>query len=460
MSHRDTIVNQSLKDKKISGYFKKLEEAFNINSNYEKQLLFEAKSLYESFTSKAQTPEEFAVINRIFRRVNIKNTVFYFINDIKHFSNNELQILNKIGLKASFKGVKPPQDNNRYAVEIYDADFVKLMRNVKDISFIVKNLFRASSKELFEKEFEPYKNELIECVKDIVSSGVKQFEDPKDNKVFEYPGITINGLRSVLTYNNTSDEIITFFESENNNGIDFDILSNSHKRVAELQKNGTVPSILNPKSYKRLRKYKQIIIVLLDVSSSTLDYNIYRYICLSVEQIRRFIYGIKINTDIVIAPYDDTVRGYFKLINSFELPDGGTDYCVAFNDALSFFQKNVGYDNRILVNISDGIPNDLDKALKVASLFPQKNISYNQIIFGHGLEQISESLIADRLVSLGADKSYVTNMKQYEQSFSDIAISAKGNQVLVWVTEKMAQATIGSIDLCIGDFFRTKNLLK
>ena len=217
---------------------------------------------------------------------------------------------------------------------------------------------------------------------------------------------------------------------------------------------------MDPKSYNRLRKYKQIIIVLLDVSSSTLDYGIYRHICLSVEQIRRFIYGIKINADIVIAPYDDAVRGYFKLINSFELPEGGTDYCVAFNDAISFFQKNTGYDNKILVNISDGIPNNLDGALKIASSFPQKSISYNQIIFGHGLEQISESLIADKLISLGADKSYVTSMKQYEQSFSDIALSARGNQVLVWVTEKMAQATIGSIDLCIGDFFRTKNLIK
>ncbi len=226
-------------------------------------------------------------------------------------------------------------------------------------------------------------------------------------------------------------------------------------KVITMQQNGLLPSLFNANSFEQLEQNPTEVILLFDVSGSTEHYDIYKLAniaCISVKQeIESKIPGVKVS----ILIYNDSTAPY-KPTDGFVYPGGGTDYEKAFIASQSRLRMS-STPNKVVINLSDGIPNDLEKAVKAAKKYRGLNTEYGQIIFGHDVSFLAKSVLRDVLTQLGADPKTVHDMDSYQKAFTSVAKAANGSQLVLWVSHQLPNTLYSLIDLAIGfNFFKNR----
>lgn len=224
--------------------------------------------------------------------------------------------------------------------------------------------------------------------------------------------------------------------------------------ILGLQQTGVLPSLFAPHTHDRIRSVFHSIDILVDKSGSTQERNVYRFVDIACAAAMAALERHFPQFLCRVVPYSDEPMAPTRKLEGFISPDGPTHYGNVFTYSQNHLQGQSGA--KLVIHLSDGAPNDQDEALKAAQYFPDLNIQFGQIIFGHDITDLGESMQRRALVEgLGCDPSVIT-MRDYEQVFTDVNNAAKGNQVILWVTEAMADMIYSMIDLGIGSFFHGK----
>ncbi|MGK5090669.1 hypothetical protein WDW89_01485 [Deltaproteobacteria bacterium TL4] len=136
-------------------------------------------------------------------------------------------------------------------------------------------------------------------------------------------------------------------------------------------------------------------------------------------------------------------------LDHFIFPSGTTAYDAAFQAAQLLGKKRQGFTS--ILNISDGLPNDLEKARQKAAGFPELKMQYGQIIFGEKIHpsDLVEQFYSERMTVFGI-KQTSTRYEKYVEHFSSIAKAAQGDQVILWVVNQLTAGMLSLADVSMG----------
>ena len=115
-------------------------------------------------------------------------------------------------------------------------------------------------------------------------------------------------------------------------------LSEESKRTMTLQRRGVLPSLFNPDSHKRIGRVRQNVIIILDISNSTEVGELYKIIDLVAAQVSQTLLKFVKNVNVQFVAYSNSAK-LVPSINGFILPDGGTFTSKGFSLAISEFHK-------------------------------------------------------------------------------------------------------------------------
>jgi len=229
------------------------------------------------------------------------------------------------------------------------------------------------------------------------------------------------------------------------------LLSDVSAQAQERQKNEEIPSLFNKNSLKEIRSNKQNILILLDISASTFEKEIFKvanFACASILKTMRHHFP---KISISVIPYSDTANASLKNIEEFIAPGGTTAYDEVFQEAQAQLKTTKGFKS--VLHISDGFPNDLKEAQLYAQKFPEENIRYGQIIVGH-TKRVGDLIDHFQKESLGGtDEENPNRYEKYVGCFSSVAEASKGDQTILWMMEKLPEVMLSMIDLSIGGNF-------
>ena len=215
------------------------------------------------------------------------------------------------------------------------------------------------------------------------------------------------------------------------------------RRVLERQQARECPSLLNQASWSTLRKARPAVVVLLDISSSTFERDLFKMANLACAALLKLLKARIPKIALRVIPYSDSALPSFDRFDGFVPPGGTTAYEAAFAAAQAYLEKWDGV--RTLVHLTDGLPNSLDLARDAAARFPEANIAYGQLIFGH-TKRVSD--LADYLQR--PPGSEPGRYERYVDCFTSVAQACEGAQTVLWVMNRMPEAVLSMTDLVLG----------
>ena len=222
------------------------------------------------------------------------------------------------------------------------------------------------------------------------------------------------------------------------------LLSNTAQKVRELQKKGQAPSLFS-RDQHMLREFPVTMVVLLDTSASTSEHSIYKVSQIACGSLVTVLKRQFKNMKIFLIPYNDQPSRPFEELSDFIAPAGTTNYEAAFASAQECIreEKLPG----LVINITDGLPDRIDKACRAGSWFPRREIEYSQIIFGHVEHQdelIDELMILEGILPQSEGPS---KFQKYIASFTKVNEACQGNQLVIWMMDALPQAMLSLTDL-------------
>jgi len=221
------------------------------------------------------------------------------------------------------------------------------------------------------------------------------------------------------------------------------------QKVTSLQSSGHLPSLINSSGLHEIQQESFHIFILLDISASMSKLDIFKLAHLSCNSMVTTFREKLPNAEVSIIPYSDAAHNPVENINHFIMPGGGTATDAAFDLSQVLLQKKIGH--KAVLNITDGLPNDLELARQYASRFPEQKIEYAQIIFGDTVRShdLADYMIQQEMIKLGIEPQ-MTRYEKYVSEFSSVTTAAKGEQLVLWVVNELANGMLTMLDLAIG----------
>ncbi len=218
------------------------------------------------------------------------------------------------------------------------------------------------------------------------------------------------------------------------------------RRTLERQQARLCPSLLHQESWPVLRKARPAVVILLDISSSTFERDLFKMANLACAALLKHLKACIPKIALRVIPYSDSALPSFERFDGFVPPGGTTAYEAAFAAAQGYLEKWEG--TRTLVHLTDGLPNSLDLARAAAERFPEAHIEYGQLIFGH-TKRVSD--LADYLQR--PHNSEPGRYEKYVDCFTSVAQACSGAQTVLWVMNRMPEAVLSMTDLVLGTHF-------
>lgn len=229
-------------------------------------------------------------------------------------------------------------------------------------------------------------------------------------------------------------------------------LSDVAKKVLEMQNQRELPSLFQETTLSEIQSVPHHVMILLDMSASTFEKEIFKLSNLVCAELLRTLPAYLPDSTLSILPYSDGAQGVMNNFQNFIAPGGTTAYDAIFSFSQQLLGKTEGH--RVVIHLSDGLPNSLEDACQQAKQFPTLNIHYGQIIFGHTkrVGDLSDYLFVDEATTSGQDRDS-TRFEKYVSHFTDVALASQGEQIILWVMQHLDEAVIAMLDLFIGQYF-------
>jgi uncharacterized protein YegL len=226
------------------------------------------------------------------------------------------------------------------------------------------------------------------------------------------------------------------------------MLTEMSKQVLKLQKMSQVPSLFNPEQSDLLRDFQSTLVLLLDISASTSEQSLFKVSQIACSSLMTLLRRKLKKTQIFVIPYNDLPSRPLETLEAFIPPAGTTNYEAAFASAQECIreEKNPG----MVINLTDGLPDRIDKACRAGSWFPRRGISYSQIVFGHVDHQdelIEELMIREGLLPKPMNSS---RFEKYISYFTQVAEACQGSQMVIWMVDLLPQALLALTDLSLA----------
>ena len=216
----------------------------------------------------------------------------------------------------------------------------------------------------------------------------------------------------------------------------------------------SVPSLFEKSSYELLSKVPFELCLLLDTSESLAYQQVYKVAEVACVSLAKTLQQMLPQAKIILLPYHYSFARPKPIppekLRHFLHPSGPTYYDSAFLTATDLLKDSSHY--RFVLHLTDGLPNHLENTLRYASLFPKLGIQYSHVIFGHNFQTLTRELLVTELQKLGASQE-VTNLERYIESCTKIATAAHGNQVMLWIAERLGETLLALVDLALGTYF-------
>jgi uncharacterized protein YegL len=226
------------------------------------------------------------------------------------------------------------------------------------------------------------------------------------------------------------------------------MLTETSKQVLKLQEASQAPSLFNPEQSDLLRNFESTLVLLLDISASTSEHSLFKVSQIACSSLMTLLRRKLKKTQIFVIPYNDLPSRPLETLEAFIPPAGTTNYEAAFASAQECIreEKNPG----MVINLTDGLPDRIDKACRAGSWFPRRGISYSQIVFGHVDHQdelIEELMIREGLLPKPMNSS---RFEKYISYFTQVAEACQGNQMVIWMVDLLPQALLALTDLSLA----------
>ena len=221
------------------------------------------------------------------------------------------------------------------------------------------------------------------------------------------------------------------------------------KHALALQQEGKLPSLLNPETQQALRSVKHTVVILLDVSASTFEREIFKMANLGCAALLNTLKQLLPNVSVSVIPYSDSAQHSQQEIDSFLSPGGTTAYDAAFEATQGLLAKAKGL--RSVIHLTDGLPNSLDDAQAAAQRFQALHIQYGQLIFGHTkrVGDLADYLQVEAVAIPGAERK-PTRYERYIRCFTSVAEACSGVQTVLWMMCELPDSLFSLMDLVLG----------
>ena len=223
----------------------------------------------------------------------------------------------------------------------------------------------------------------------------------------------------------------------------------SAKHALALQQEGKLPSLLNPETQEALGSVKHTVVILLDVSASTFEREIFKMANLGCAALLNTLKQLLPKVSVSVIPYSDSAQHSQQEIDSFLSPGGTTAYDAAFETTQGLLEKSKGL--RSVIHLTDGLPNSLDDAQAAAQRFQTLHIQYGQLIFGHTkrVGDLADYLQVETVAIPGVERE-ATRYERYIRCFTSVAEACSGVQTVLWVMRELPDSLFSLMDLVLG----------
>ena len=226
------------------------------------------------------------------------------------------------------------------------------------------------------------------------------------------------------------------------------MLTEVSKQVLNMQEASQAPSLFNPEQSNLLRDFESTLVILLDISASTSEHSLFKVSQIACSSLMTLLRRKLKKTKIFVIPYNDLPSRPLETLESFIPPAGTTNYEAAF----AYAQECIREEKKpgMVINLTDGLPDRIDKACRAGSWFPRRGISYSQIVFGHVDHQdelIEELMIREGLLPKPINSS---RFEKYISYFTKVAEACQGNQMVIWMVDLLPQALLALTDLSLS----------
>jgi len=218
------------------------------------------------------------------------------------------------------------------------------------------------------------------------------------------------------------------------------------RQTLKLQQQQHIPSLLRPGNLRPLRRANPSVIILLDISSSTFERDLFKMANLACASLMETLRALVPKISLRVIPYSDSALKSFEKFDGFVPPGGTTAYEAAFAAALGFLEKWSG--DRTVIHLTDGLPNSLELARESAGRLQESGVEYGQVIFGH------TKRVGDLADYLQRDtRSEPGRYERYLECFTSVAEACGGSQVVLWVMERLPEVVLSLTDLVLWCHF-------
>lgn len=451
-------------EKKIAQYF---SPRFQIIIN-------KMQEHYKQMESKCENASDIALLNKIFRKVNMKGFDIYFPKEKAVFTVRELKRMSDIWFqfdnnsersfdvktKKWFKRIwffktkevilweelvwwdtweviTEKEMDTKLEWSFFENAYPELFKDYHIAQKELKDMFSSEHRQ----EFAQWYNEIAEDIKNQISQMWRwKLFDPKKEL------LTSPKIIDTLYWNILSNPWIV-------NNV---LLSKNDSQVLTLQTRWILPSIFNESSLELVTNKTYHFVVLIDISWSTQEEELYKYIDIAWAQLKYTLSKKIKNSHVIFIPYNVDAEEILTEINGFIYPEWDTDRNVAFEKAMEYLKTKRWH--KTILNVWDWLPNSLNKAIEKAQEIAKAKISYGQIIFPHNLERYKEDVRNQVLellwlwVWINEDDDIDWN--EYPEYYFKVAQAANGWQIVVPSQANIAQWLLWLADLSIWKSFK------
>ncbi|MDP7500343.1 MAG: vWA domain-containing protein [SAR324 cluster bacterium] len=226
------------------------------------------------------------------------------------------------------------------------------------------------------------------------------------------------------------------------------LLSETARKVLELQKKTEAPSLFSTDQDMPLREFSVSVVILLDISASTSEQSLYKASQISCSSLTTLLRRQLKKMRMFVIPYNDQPSRPLEALDDFIAPGGTTNYEAVFASAQECIREEKVPG--MVINITDGLPDGLDKACRAGNWFPRRGIEYSQIVFGHVDHQ--DDLIEELMIREGLlpEPEVTSKFKKYISCFSQVTQACSGNQLVIWMLNALPQAMLALADLSLA----------
>ncbi len=225
-------------------------------------------------------------------------------------------------------------------------------------------------------------------------------------------------------------------------------LSERAKAVLQKQSEGIAPSLFNPETWQNYRDLPITLVILLDISASTQERELFKAAQIGCASLLSTLCGKMKAAQLHVVAYSDNPQTPLTELRDFLPPSGTTNYESAFACALELIRE--GGAPGVVLNITDGLPDSLEKARNAGAWFPTKNIEYAQVVFGHAdrVDDLLHYLMAREGISGTPPEE--TRFGAYVSHFTSVARACRGSQLVLWMINALPEAMLSLTDISVA----------